>query len=410
MKNMRYFLFAAALGTSSVASANAFNINEHDAWATGRGGATAASNTTPSSIVFNPGGLATMEGTNFELGGALIIAQGAYTPNGGDKTTTDSSPAVVPSVYLTSRLSKMFAVGVGLHFPFGLAISWPTGHPQADAIEDQALRTYFITPSVGLNLGEQVPGLSVGGGVDLVPATVELKQALIFGDTVGEAHLGGSAFGVGGRLGVMYHPPEAKGLKLGVMWRSQVKLDFTGKGDFDIAMPYRTQLPPDGDIATSITLPQSVWGGVAYDPVPNLEIEADVVWINWEKFKELRIELPADAVTVSPQNYKNTFTGRLGLEYKFQEQKASVRAGFIYDPTPMPTTTLTARLPDVDRKIVTLGGSKTLFDNYAVSLGLLWVTPGSRETSDEPYMPVYKAKYDVQAFVASLGVSGTIGK
>lgn len=408
MKNLKYFLFAAVVGSSAVASANAFNINEHDARVTGRGGATAATNTTASSMVFSVGGLAVAEGTNFILGGTLYIAQGWYEPmGGGDRTKTDSAPAVVPSMYLTSRVHDMVAVGVGLHFPFGLAVSWPDAHAQAEAIQDQTLRTYFITPTIGLNLDKQVPGLSIGGGVDVVPATVELEQAIVFGDTRGTAQLGGDAVGIGGRFGVMYRPPTVPQLKVGAMWRSDVKLDFKGKGDFDIAAPFRSQLPPDGDIAVSITLPQAISAGIAYDVTPELQLELNAVWTNWKKFDELRVDLPGDTVpdNVSPQRYHNTVTLRVGGEYALKEQKAALRAGFIYDPTPIPRETLTARLPDVDRMNVTLGGSK-YFGNFAAHLGLLWVTPGERTTSDAQYMPQYKGTYGVQALVTSLSIAG----
>ena len=410
MKNLKYFLFAAVVGASSTASANAFNINEHDARVTGRGGATAATNTDPSSIVFNVGGLAVAEGTNFSIGGSLYIAKGSYTPEGGGaKTSTDSSPAVVPNMYASSRVHDMIAVGIGFHMPFGLSVSWPDQHAQSDVIQDQSLRTYFITPAVGVNLHKQVPGLSFGVGLDVVPATVELEQAVIFGDTRGSVVLGGDALGIGGRVGVMYRPPSVKALKLGLQWRSDVKLDFAGNGDFDIADPYRAQLPPDGEIATTITLPQAVSGGVAFSPTPELELEINAVWINWSKFDELRIDLPGDAVTVSPQHYKNTVTYRMGIEYALTKQKAAIRGGFIYDPTPIPRETLTARLPDVDRKNVTLGGSK-YFGNYGAHLGLLWVTPDERDTADTMYMPQYKGTYGVQAFVASLTISGHLGK
>jgi long-chain fatty acid transport protein len=406
MKKLSYTIFAATVGYSAVASANAFNINEHDARVTGRGGASAATNTTPSAMVFNPGGLAVADGTNVLIGGTIYVAEGWYEPmDGGDRTKTDSSPAIVPSMYVTSRVHDMVAVGIGLHFPFGLAVSWPDAHAQAEVIQDQALRTYFITPTVGVNLDKQVPGLSIGGGVDIVPATVVLEQAVVFGDTRGMAVLGGTALGIGGRAGVMYRPPTVPPLKLGVMWRSDVKLDFEGDGDFDIDAPYRSQLPVDGPIATTITLPQSVWGGVAYSVMPELELELNAVWMNWKKFDELRVELPGDAVTVSPQDYRNTVTLRVGGEYTLTEQKAALRAGFIYDPTPIPTTTLSARLPDVNRKNVTIGGSK-YFGNYAAHLGLLWVTPGSRETSDEMYRPQYKGTYGVQALVGSLSLAG----
>ena len=408
MKTLTSLCFTAVVGSSTVASANAFNINEHDAKVTGRGGTSAASDTDPSSIVFNPGGISVAAGTNFSLGGSLYIAKGSYTLDGSSDTIeTDSSPAVVPSLYMTSRVHDMIAVGIGLHFPFGLAISWPDNHPQSDVIQDQALRTYFITPSVGLNLYKQVPGLSAGFGIDIVPATVELERAVLFGDAQGTAHLGGDALGVGARVGVMYHPPSVKGLKTGLMYRSPVKLSFAGKGDFDIEDPYRSQLPPDGDISTEITLPMSVVAGVAYAPIPELEIELNAAWIDWSVFEELRIALPGDVETVTPQKYHDTWTFRLGAEYALTNYKAAVRAGFVYDPTPIPAETLSPTLPDVDRKNITIGGSKW-FGNYGAHLGLLWVTPDERRTSDAMYMPQYKGTYGVQAFVASLMVSGSI--
>ena len=410
MKTIKHIIFTAIVGSSTIASANGFYINEHDAKATGRGGATTATNTDPSSIVFNPGGIAIAEGTNFSIGGSLIVAKGFYEPaGGGAKTETDSSPAVVPSVYVTSKVHDLVAVGIGMHFPFGLAISWPTGHVQSDVIQDQTLRGYFITPSVGVDLRKFVPGLSVGGGIDIVPATVELSQTITFGDTQGTAHLGGDALGVGARLGVMYHPPAQQKLKFGAMWRSDVKLDFSGKGDFDIDPQFRSQLPPDGDIKTSITMPQSIWAGIAVQPNSALQVELDTVWMNWSKFKEIRIELPGGFETVSPQDYENTFTFRLGAEYKLESLAAAVRAGLVYDPSPIPSTTLTARLPETDHKNVTLGATK-MFGDYAAHLGLLWVTPGERDTSNAMYMPAYKGTYGIQAFSASLQLSGHFGK
>ncbi len=415
MQTLRTSLFAAmGLGAlAGVASGNAFNVNEHDAEVTGRAGAVAASDEGASSVVFNPGGIAISEGTNVAVTGTVYIAEGSYEQNGA-KTKTDSGAQPVPSLFVTSRVHKMVAVGIGFHLPFGLAVSWPDGHAQRDVVTDQNLRTFFITPAVGLNLNEQVPGLSLGLGVDIVPATIELENDLVFGaeaEAQGTVRLAGDTVGVGLRGGVMYHPPTVKGLKLGVMYRSPVKLDFKGNGDFDIADPYRSQLPPDGEISASITLPQSVWGGVAYSPIPNLEAEVDAVWQNWSQTFEdgdLTVNLPGGITSEQPQDYEDTVTFRIGAEYKLPAQQLALRAGFIYDPTPIPTTALTARLPDIDRKDLTLGASRT-FGNYDAHLGLLWVLPGERDTSTDPNAPQFKATYGVQAFVVSVGVGGHFG-
>lgn len=419
MKTLKQSLFMVAC-FGGVASGNAFNINEHDAKVTGRGGASAATNTSASSVIFNPGGIPVAEGTQVSIGGSLYVASGSYQAPGGPETTTDSSPSVVPAFYITSRVHDMVAVGLGFHLPFGLAVSWPDNHIQSDVIQDQKLRTFFITPSVGINLNKQVPGLSIGGGVDLVPATIQLERAVNFGDTHGTAVLGGEAFGVGFRAGVMYNPAALKALHIGVMYRSKVGLDFEGTGDFDIADPYRAQLPPDGDITASITLPQSVWGGIAYAPTPELELELNAVWINWAQAfpnDQLRIDLAGtDPSTgegnfsAAPQKYSNTTTFRLGVEYKLAAGKAAVRAGFVYDPTPISSETQTAQLPDVDRKNITVGASYNFTDAYSGHIGILWVTPGERDTANTPYMPVFKGTYGVQALVTALTLSGQFGK
>ena len=405
MRNLSKSLFIL-VGLGGVASANGFYINEHDAKLTGRAGAAIATDTDPSSIVFNPGGIAVGEGTAFTVGASLISAQATYTDPNDQSTDTNGSPAVLPAAMVTHRINDMFAVGIGFHLPFGLAVSWPDSSPQAGIVTKQSLRTYFITPGVGVNLHKQVPGLSIGAGLDLVPATVQLEQNLYFGNEKGHAVLGGTAFGIGGRVGVMYRPEAEKRLSFGLVWKSQVDLDFEGTGDFDMAQPYRSQLPPDGDISTTLHLPMSIGGGVAFRPNEKIELEANAVWINWKKFDTIDIKLADGRHTVQPQDYKNTVTLRVGGEYKINP-KAAVRAGYIYDPTPVPGTTLSARLPDINRHDVTLGGSYAATPKLDIHLAGLLVIPGSNEASTKDmYMPTFKGTYDVTAIVISLGLTG----
>jgi long-chain fatty acid transport protein len=413
------FILAASLGMTGVASANAFLLNEFDSKAVGRGNASTATDTDPSSIYYNIGGLAAGSGTSFMIGGALIAPAASYTDPAGMKTDSNTSPQVVPHVFISHRINSMFAAGIGFYTPFGLAISWPDNWVQSEVNHKTSLRTFFITPSFGVNLGSFVPGLTLGAGIDLVPATVELQQDVYFGADRGTAHLGGSAFGIGGRIGLMYVPHSAPNVSVGLMWRSQVKEDFTGNADFDAPAPYRSQLPADGDVKTSVTLPQQIAGGVAVRPNSSLELEANLIWTQWSKFKSLDIEVPAatggGTMTISQiQNYDDKLTLRVGAEYKFPRLRSAVRAGYIYDPSPVPAEHLTAQLPDVDRHDVTLGGSISfpkatpIVGGLDVHLGFLWVLPKTRETSSGP-TPQYKGSYDVSAFVASLTLGGRFG-
>jgi long-chain fatty acid transport protein len=148
--------------------------------------------------------------------------------------------------------------------------------------------------------------------------------------------------------------------------------------------------------------------------MPKLELELDAVWMDWSQFKDLAITVPAmgggTQQLVTAEDYKNTISVRFGVEYQLPEQHAAVRAGYMYDPTPIQPDTLTAALPDANRHIVTVGGSYQMAPDYGLHLGVLWVLPASQDASSTPYMPTYKGQYDLQALVASLTFAGQFGK
>jgi long-chain fatty acid transport protein len=411
-------LLCASAGT---ASANGFVLNDHGAKATGRANAVVATDHDGSAIVHNVAGIAATEGIGVYVGASLIFPSASFECTSvqcaGTETDTESPMAVTPQLFVTARVHELVSVGVGFHTPFGSKIVWPEDAPTTDELQTQALRTYFITPAVGINLDKFVPGLTFGAGLDIVPATVELEQDIFFGNAVmGTAKLGGKATGFGFRGGVQYRPRMLDKLSVGLAYRSKVKLDFDGDGDFDVPDPFRDQLPPDGPIKTSITLPQSILAGVAYRPLPQLELELDAVWMGWSSFDKLEITLPPAPgdtepnITVSPRDYKDTVTIRFGGEYKLAPIPVALRLGYIYDPTPVPRTRLTPALPDIDRHVITAGGSFDITSDYAVHGGLVWVIPGSKKTSDEmPFEPAYKGTYNVTALVASISLTGRFG-
>ncbi|HEU4727569.1 MAG TPA: outer membrane protein transport protein [Kofleriaceae bacterium] len=399
----------ALLGLGEVASANAFLFEFYDAKAVGRGNASAATDSDPSAISYNIGGLAIGRGTTVTVGGSLLMPSASYTDPSGATTHSEASHPVVPHLFASSRMNDLVAIGIGFHAPFGLALSWPDSAPTSDQVKDESVRTFFITPAIGVDLGKLVPGLTLGAGLDLVPATLEMTQLLFFGETRGQARLGGSAFGIGGRLGATYTPEALPQLSVGAMWRSRVTEDVTGKADFDVADPYRSQLPPDGDISTTFVLPQSVSVGAAYRPSPALELEADAQWVNWSTLKELRIHMPGGADAASPLAGKNTVTFNVGAEYQLARYHAAVRVGYIYDPTALPATTLGVLLPDISHHELT-GGASYRLGEYDLHLGVLYMLPATRATAEMPYMPVHKGSYEVQALVTSLTLDGHFGR
>jgi long-chain fatty acid transport protein len=408
-------------GLATTAHANGFLLNEFDASQTGRGNAGTATDVEPSSIYYNVGGVALGVGTQVMVSAAAVAPVASFTPIGTDtEFHSKNDPALLPAVFATTRLPveigdvrNAIGLGIGVTSPFGLSVGWPITAPIIADTRTADLKTIFISPAIGVDLGALVPGLGIGGGVDFVPATVELNRAVFFGEEVGNSHLTGTGFGVGARVGAMYAPPQVPWLSAGVMWRSQVTLDITGDGDFSAPMPFRALLPPDGDVATTINLPQQVSMGLAVRPIEGLEVEANTIWTDWSVFKNLDISVPVVGggmrTIPAPRDYKNTWTWRAGAEYRFQDSGFAMRAGYIYDPTPVRSEFLLAELPDVNRNDITVGFTAPVIDNIAAHFAFLWVIPTSRETSMVPEMPVNKGTYEVTAYVASLTIAGRWG-
>ena len=74
-----------------------------------------------------------------------------------------------------------------------LRLDWPETSPGRSNIRHADLRTFFISPTFGLNLSRWAPGLSLGLGVDLVPASVRLERDILFGTDAGSVALSGPA-------------------------------------------------------------------------------------------------------------------------------------------------------------------------------------------------------------------------
>ncbi len=392
---------------SSPAYAGGFLLNDHGAKATGRVDAVSATVTNGSAVFYNPGGIGAAKGTHVYLGASLIMPSSSFTQDGGTTTDSESDIAVTPNAYFHTQTHEMVRVGLGFYTPFGSTLKWPASSPGRDISRKTSLRTFYITPVIGLDLSRWVEGLAIGGGVDFIPATVQIERDLIFGSEVGTVKLAGNGFGAGTRIGAQYRPPFLEGLSLGASWRSEARIRFEGGSDFDIAEPFRSSLPPDGDIKAQVTLPAMFQGGVAFG-VSGLELEADVQWVGWSSVDSIDIDLADGSQTRDIRNYEDVFTFRFGAEYKIASAGLSLRAGYAYDPTPIPTSRLSVSLPDINRNVISAGASYDLPKGF-IDFGFLWVLRGDRRTADTPGQPVLKGSYEINALVFALNYGLTLG-
>ena len=92
--------------------------------------------------------------------------------------------------------------------------------------------------------------------------------------------------------------------------------------------------------------------GAAYT-MGKLTVEADADWTFWHSYRSLPIDIKDNRPVVlpdsnAPKNWNDVVALRLGAEYRVTDPLA-LRAGFVYDPTPVPADTMGPELPDADR-------------------------------------------------------------
>jgi long-chain fatty acid transport protein len=385
------------------AHASGYHIDEQDARATGRAGAVIASPANASTIYYNPGGIGTLEGLHIDAGANLLVPHASFIPAGtNDETSIDNKVLFLPQGFVTYRIGQVVAVGLGIDLPFGLKLEWPATSPGRSIVREIELRTYFVTPAAAANLSEWVPGLSIGASVDLVFAGVRLTRDILFGSEVGTLALSANTFSAGASGGVFYRPKGFEQLAFGVTYHSPIKLSFTGDANFTASPIFRSSLPPDGQTKTSVTLPQAWNFGVAYQLIPEWELELDVDWFNWSTFETLVIELPGNQTAVLPKNWHDTTAIRFGNGVAISRMW-SARVGGGWDRTPVPPTTLDFQLPDANRVFFSGGVGAQITPAFRADLGALIIPSGHQTTAtDNPFQPPIKGTYHQSVFVGGL--------
>ena len=339
-----------------------------------------------SSIFFNPGALSFVKKNNVIVGASFIDNTVAYRADGTSRYTAETeSPISTPfAAYASFKIGDKLAVGLGVTTPFGSSIKWADNWKNASLLQSLSLRAICIQPTVSYKITDQI-GIGAGfvyatGGVDLK------KQIPVFtdGSGFGQAQLKGPASGYGFNVG-LYLEPIKDQLTVGITYRSQVDMKVKG-GDATFntssAAVASGTFPSGGtNFDATLPLPGSINLGIAYMGIKNLTIAADVNYVMWSAYKELRFDYEKPVAgalfSASKRNYKDANAYRLGLAYQLSEAYAE-RGGIYYDQTPVQDGFLTAETPDADRVGYSVGVGINPIANLSIDASLLFINGTER--------------------------------
>jgi long-chain fatty acid transport protein len=377
-------LCVAAILGSARGFAGGFQLNELGARAMAQGGAFAARASDPSAIYFNPAGLAFQSQPELYLGTTFIMPQVSFygpvadanDPAIKNETKMTNQTFTPLSLYGTYPVATNFTVGFGVTNPYGLGTEWPTTWVGKYLTTKADVASFYYTPTVAFKVNDQ---LSIGAGLNVVTGSVKLQQEdnVINTDTqVSIDMTAKTAYGF--NVGILYKfSPE---LSAGVSYRSSVKLNASGTADFN---PQITVVNVVNDnVTSSLTLPATAFAGLAYKASPNFTVEADYQYIGWSSYKQLEIDFQKDPTkdVIAPKDYSNTYIIRIGGEYTMDALK--LRAGYLYDHSPVASAYVDPILPDANRNGVNIGVGYQFSKAFSADLAYMFLKFDQRQATN----------------------------
>ncbi|MFW5488995.1 MAG: OmpP1/FadL family transporter [Desulfovibrio sp.] len=352
-----------------------FAMYEFSARGNAVGGAVVANPKDASTMATNIAGMTQLDGGHV-LAGATIIQphQDVETPEGDFRG--QSPNWVPPHAYYTQQVTDRLWMGLGVFTRYGLSAEFDPEWPGRYNSYFAQIVSSSVVPGIAYKLTDT---LSLGLGLEAMyfDFKQQKKVRTAPGDVDGTLH--GDSLGVGFNVSAHYHPIQP--LRIGLAYRSLVEQRVTGRASFNNP----AGLPPiffqDTDAWGTIRLPDSVQAGVSYDILDNLTVEADVIWTRWSSYRNLTINYdkalmptnPASTSTMSEKNYKDVFRYCLGVEYGVLPW-LDLRAGYVYDESPVRDSYADYLVPANDRQIFSLGtGIKYDNWNFDVSYSYLWI-------------------------------------
>jgi long-chain fatty acid transport protein len=232
---------------------------------------------------------------------------------------------------------------------FGLGNSWPNDWIGRAYTISSSMSTVSLNPTITFKPHKRV---AIGIGFDAVRGSIDALQGLPE-PVGGEVRFGAAGWGYGANVGVQWHPIPDR-LSVGLTYRSRLHLPMSGRIDFDPRPDFRRDLI-DGKVNTEFVLPDIFALGVNFRPVPSVEVGLDANVVVWSTYYKTTLKRDGGSDIVMEHGFADSLVLRVGVDWETPVKGLAVRAGLIYDKTPVPDSYLEPSTPDADQIDVCLG-------------------------------------------------------
>ena len=381
---------ALLLGLGPSARAAGYAILEQSAEGQGTSHAgSAARAEDPSTLFYNPAGMARLPGYQFSISGTLIMPQstlqsgsastnipGGTVPVIGTVGTDAGVNAGIPALYGTAQIAPNWHIGLSVTAPYGLVTQYPPSSIARYYALTSQLSTIDIAPAVSW---QALPTLALGASLIVETAAARLTNAVDFG-TIGAglglgrfgllpgradgiATLKGSGTALGWQIGGLFEPRA--GTRLGLTYRSAITHTLDGTVEFENVPALLAPGFRGGAASAKVVTPSNVSLGIAQD-IGRFTVLGGLTWTQWSHFHDL-LAVYQGGSSFTEENWHDTVTVSAGVEYHVNDA-FTLRTGVAWDQSPVPDSTRTPRIPDGNRTWLSIGATWNATRNVALSL------------------------------------------
>ena len=342
---------------------------------------------------FNPAGISFIPNKlSVAVGGFGAITEVEYQSLETLQSYKTENPLGTPLyAAIAYKVTNNVSVGLSVTTPFGTTVKWADDWTGREIVQKMELKSFYFQPMVSYKFNDWasigVSYIYAKGIVDWDKAVTNLGGTL----NINDEKATGSGFGVG-----FYLKPSSN-LDLSIAYRSPVimKADngvatFTGVPEAVLTSP-QLNVGADGQDAFTAELPlvDEYIIGLTYRITPKWLVSADFNYHGWERYSKLTLDFEnaqvgnqADkTVLVSPKNFKNVKTFRIGTQYMLTDKLAG-RLGYYFDESPYEDKYFIPETPSFDASVFTAGlGYK--FGKLGVDLAAALSFPEARKVNND---------------------------
>ena len=298
------------------------------------------------------------------------------------------------------------SLGIGFFPEAGLDANWryydvPGGADGATTYGFQQQKSEIIVLRTAAAIAVQLTSkLSLGASVGIVYNENKLEAPYIFQNqpTLPPGfktllNLQTSGWSADGNVGLQYRPTET--VLLGLVYKTETRVHTTGDAwgnagaQLDALGLGAAQHTFHYDAEVDNVFPQSVSAGATWKASPQWTFSGQIDWIDWSTFDTLPVILTngsnhdingvvgSSTLTDSvPLKWTDQLVYRMGVQYQLNEN-FTLRAGYIYGKSPVPSSTLTPLTAAITENTFTTGIGYTR-GRYSLDAAYQYSLPATR--------------------------------